>query len=1022
MQRFLLLLLASVLVATWCLAPVQAQPKKQKQPPWPPSPHVAPTDPLSPADQLKATSLPPGFEMQLVASEPDIKKPINIAFDAKGRLWVTTSPEYPFPPKGEKTADAVKILEDFGPDGKARKITTFAENLSIPIGVLPLGAGNKAIIFSIPNVWLMEDTDGDGKADKKTILLKEYGYQDTHGLTGEFMQGFDGWIYACHGFANNSTVTGTDGSTIQMHSGNVYRFKPDGSKLEFFTHGQVNPFGLAFDSLGNLYSTDCHSQPIYQLLRGAWYPSFAKPHDGLGFGPPMMTHNHGSTALCGIANYQADHFPKEFHNNIFIGNVTSNVINRDSLKAFGSTLQALAEPNLVTSKDPWFRPVDIKLGPDGALYVADFYTRIIGHYEVPLTHPGRDNKHGRIWRIVYKGKDGTGQPKVYHGDLTKATSLVLVDGLAHRNLTVRLMCTHQLVERGGKEGIDFVLKRMKNGNPFVRIHGLWVLERQGALPDDVLKAAIQDENLGARVHALKILAERATWTAEQRQLTLDALKDSNAFVQRAAVQALGSHPEFSNVPKLLSCRATVPAEDTHLIHVVRMAIRDHLKQEKILKAYCNLSLAAKDIAALADGLPSIPTELAAEFLVKNLNALADEPKFLTYTKHIARHGDKSAQSKLNSFGKDRFATNPLMQVAMLKSIHQGLQERGAGLDIATQNWAEDVTAKLVSSKNGAELQAGAELAGLLKIQAAQPALLEVLKDKDRPEPQRSQAALALAKINPKKSAPVLGKILIDDTHPMPLRETAARALAESNVAEGRAELVKSLPFAQAKLQKVIAVNLAGSKQGAEQLLDAVAKGKASPFLLQEKAVEQLLQKSGVPNLGKKLADLTKGLPPANAKLLQLLQKSSTGFAKAKADPKLGAAVFQKSCAACHAINNQGGKIAPQLDGIGHRGVDRLLEDILDPNRNVDQEFRATTLVLKNGKIFNGLFIRQEGETLILADGEGKEQRFDKKEVDERVVSQMSPMPANLGEQISEPDLYHLLAFLLEQKAEIKPKK
>ncbi len=354
-----------------------------QEPRWKPSPHVVEADPMKPLEQQKKFTLPEGFEIQLIAAEPDIKNPINIAFDARGRLWVTMSSEYPFPSKKNKTKDTVKILEDFGPDGRARKITTFADDLNIPIGVLPLGRGNKAIIYSIPNIWYMEDTDGDSKADIRKPLLQTYGHRDTHGMTGEFQLGFEGWVYACHGFSNTSTVKGTDGSQITMQSGNTYRFKPDGTKVQYFTHGQVNPFGLTFDPLGNLFSTDCHTKPIYQLLKGGYYPSFGKPHDGLGFAPEMCRHTHGSTALCGITYYAAKQFPQPFQDNIFIGNVLTNRVNRDSLVKHGSTYIAKEEEDLVKCSDRWFRPVDIKLGPDGAVYLADFYNRIFGHYEVP---------------------------------------------------------------------------------------------------------------------------------------------------------------------------------------------------------------------------------------------------------------------------------------------------------------------------------------------------------------------------------------------------------------------------------------------------------------------------------------------------------------------------------------------------------------------------------------------------------------------------------------------------------------
>src|SRR5262249_14349441 len=149
-------------------------------------------------------------------------------------------------------------LEDTDGDGKADKITTFADGLNIPIGILPISQG--AIVHSIPHIYRLLDTDGDGQADRREILYGTFGSDDTHGMVNSFTWGFDGWIYACHGYRNTSTVRGADGSVVTMSSGNTFRFKPDGSRVEQVTHGQVNPFGLAFDPLGNLFSADCHSQ------------------------------------------------------------------------------------------------------------------------------------------------------------------------------------------------------------------------------------------------------------------------------------------------------------------------------------------------------------------------------------------------------------------------------------------------------------------------------------------------------------------------------------------------------------------------------------------------------------------------------------------------------------------------------------------------------------------------------------------------------------------------------------------
>src|SRR5579883_2179555 len=258
------------------------------------------TEPLMPEQEQKAFHLPPGFDIELVAAEPAIVKPINMQFDAQGRLWITQSREYPFPaPEGKPARDAIQILSDFDDHGRARSITKFATGLNIPIGLYPYKDG--ALGYSIPYIWRFYDTNHDGHADSKEIFLGRFGFEkDTHGMTSSFRRGFDGWLYANHGYHNDTVLTARDGSTIRMNSGNTYRVKIDGSHVEQWTWGRVNPFGLIFDPLGNIYSADCETLPIYQLLRGAYYPSFGKPDDGLGFAPAMMDHKHGSTAIAGI--------------------------------------------------------------------------------------------------------------------------------------------------------------------------------------------------------------------------------------------------------------------------------------------------------------------------------------------------------------------------------------------------------------------------------------------------------------------------------------------------------------------------------------------------------------------------------------------------------------------------------------------------------------------------------------------------------------------------------------------------
>jgi putative heme-binding domain-containing protein len=977
--------------------------------------HVAPTEPRTPADEQKAFHLPPGFEAQLVAAEPDIQKPINIAFDDRGRLWVSGSREYPFPAGPDaKPRDKVLILEDFATDGRAKKITAFAEGLNIPIGLLPLGDG--ALIYTIPNIYRYHDAAGSGHGDRREPLYRQFGFRDTHGMTSAFTWGFDGWIYACHGYSNTSTVKAADGSSITMNSGNTYRMKVDGSHVEQFTHGQVNPFGLAWDPLGNLFSCDCETKPIYQLLRGGWYPSFGKPNDGLGFAPAMMTHNHDSTAIAGITYYAADQFPPAYRDTIFVGNVVTNRINHDTLERHGSTYRAIRQLDFLKSDDPWFRPVAIKLGPDGALYVADFYNRIIGHYEVPLDHPGRDRERGRIWRIVYRGADGKNQlqPPI---DLQRATVPELVQDLAHPNLMVRMKATNQLADRadpGINEAVQAVMR--PQASAWQRMHSLWVLERRHALDDQTLTAAAHDAEAGVRVHAQKVLSERKELSPALRGLAVAGLKDADAFVQRAAADALGRHPEAANIRPLLDRRHVVPAEDTHLLHVVRMALRDQFYPPETWKHVDLISWDERDARAVADVVLGLPTAEGAQFLLDHLRRHPNDRTRLTdYVHHIARYGDRTVVTALESFTRADRPEDLVYQAALLKAIVQGTQERGARPSVETQARAVELGRKLLTSGRSGSLQAGIDLVNTVKLSELSVDLAAVAADRQVDEARRKAALTALVSVEPRGSVSQFGRLLADAGEPIELRHQAARVLAQVNQPAARTQLLDALPNATARLQSEIAVGLASSTPGAEKLLEAVAVGKASARLLLERPVQVQFERAKIPDWRARVASLTRGLPPADQQLQQQLVRRREGFLKAKSEATAGAALFEKHCGVCHQLGGKGAKIGPQLDGIGIRGVDRILEDILDPNRNVDQAFRTTTLNLKSGQTIMGLLLREEGEILILADSQGKEVRVPRDAVEERSVSQLSPMPANFADQIGEQDFHNLLAFLLAQR-------
>lgn len=1135
--------------------------------------HVRPTEPLTPELERDSFDVPDGFRVDLVAAEPDIFKPMNLAFDTRGRLWVTVSQEYPFAAPADRPGrDAVKILEDRDGDGRADRVTTFADGLNIPIGVYPCRGG--AIVHSIPNIWFLEDTDGDDVADRRTVLYGPMGYErDTHGMNNAFRRGYDGWLYACHGFSNETRVRGADGHEVHMVSGNTYRMRLDGRRIEQFTSGQVNPFGMAIDARFDLFTADCHSKPIYQLIRDGSYPSFGKPHDGLGFVPPMMDHLHGSTAIGGVAAYSADRFPEPFRDNLFCGNVMTSRVNRNTLIGYGSTWKCREEDDFVKTSDPWFRPVDIRLGPDGALYIADFYNRIIGHYEVPLEHPGRDRTRGRIWRVTY-APEGDAEPRGPF-DLSSAETSRLIEWLGDGNLARRLLALDELTDRVGPSA-ESDLRRAADGpaSPSVRSNAMWALHRLGLLDEDHARRLLGDADPFVRLHAMKEAGERGPWSEEFAARVRAGLADGDPFVRRAAADAIGRHPESRAATDLLDTLGRIDSADVLLRQNVRIALRNQLRGSGGLSELASRvedPASERELAHVALGLSD---DSVAGFLLRALPRHNLSPEDAAeWIRHAARCAGPNDIEPLIAAARERGGATIEGRTTLIDGIRRGAAARDGKLPESLVGWARELAGDMirtvepdpldgwthhaiasaprsddpwvmqdrpsadgVSARFVCSLPRGETRTGRLRSPPfAAPAKLAFfvaghsglpnrpLTDKNlvrlcdastgepirtTPPPRNDVARrvewdlsdcvdrqvrleivdgddanayawLALGRIEPdvirlprmgsseradrfRGAAAVIRDFRLAEFEPT-LREWLARdpieASVASAIAEGllalrpqpgfelltlaladpdtpaplaasaRALLVSRDPrafpelagelmrAAPARSQQRLALALAVTPDGLGLLIDLIAQGKASPRMIQGAAVIDRIRAIGGDAIAARAAELTAGLAPPRETIAALIEEKRRAHAESAPDAERGAAVFTKSCAVCHQIGGKGQVVGPQLDGIGNRGLERILEDVLDPNRNVDGAFRTSTLQLADGRVVTGLVRGERDRQVILADDKGREFTVARDAIEKETKATVSLMPENLTADWSDADFHDLIAYLLAHRSE-----
>ena len=502
-------------------------------------------------DALTTLKVPEGFKIELFASESefaDLANPVQLSFDNKGRLWVATMPSYPhYKPGDTRPADKLIILEDTDGDGKADKQTTFAENLHIPVGFEIAAEG--VYVSQGPNLILLEDTNKDDKADKKTVLLSGFDDHDTHHAISAFTTDESGAIYMAEGVFLHTNVE-TSYGPVRATNGGFYRYEPKRHKLERVNQVSIpNPWGIAFDQWGQNFYAETSGPNVNWMLPGSTLPRYGNSNFK---GPNLIEKDHMVRPTSGLEFIYSRHFPEEFQGDMMINNTIGFLGTKQHQMiedSVGFTTQW--RQDLIVSSDRNFRPVDMEIAPDGSLYVIDWHNILIGHMQHNARDPLRDHVHGRIYRVTYPSR-----PLVTPAKIDGASISELLENLKLHEYRSRYRSRRELRGRDATEVTAALEKWVagldKNDLNYEhhRLEALWVSWGVNKVNQPLLKELLKSEDYRVRAAATRVVRYTGHQVKDQAELLMASAKDSHGRVRMEAIAAASWLPREVGVPIL----------------------------------------------------------------------------------------------------------------------------------------------------------------------------------------------------------------------------------------------------------------------------------------------------------------------------------------------------------------------------------------------------------------------------------------------------------------------------------------
>lgn len=985
------------------------------------TPESSGNGPVKPENALATFQLEPGFKIELIAAEPLVSDPVDMEIDEEGRLYIVEMHGYPLDKSG---AGQIKLLSDSDGDGKLDKSVVFADGLTLPFGIMRWKQG--VLVADAPDILYLEDSDGDGKADVKKVMLTGFAFSNAQMNAGNPLYGLDNWIYLTSESGGTYQIYKEDfgdlGSDIHYPDvtnsprlalagrGRTVRFRPDGHKLEL-TSGMTQ-FGHDFDDWGH-HLLGNNSNHIYHEVINASYlmrnpdlpvsnaTQTLSDHGGEVFSitkkpeRQLLTNVGIFTSACGNTLYSGGAFPPPFNERInFVAEPVSNIVHADLLSDDGASFKASRVGNgpnkeFLGSTDSWFRPVNMYVGPDGALYVLDYYRQIIEHPEWMSEeavksgdlYNGRDM--GRIYRISALNSEPAGWIKGL--TLGNRTILELVEELSNPNIWWRKNAQRLLVDRNDKQTIPALIGMAKtSGSAQGRLHALWTLEGLGELTGDVIEIALKDTVAGIRENAIKL--------SELHLKDFPALKDALLFLEtdpdpKVRFQLLCTLGFIDN-PKAAEVRN-------------RLLFRDLQDQWVQIAALSASGTQGGDLlnTLIQKFKPGVPAYASMVQRLASMLAASGDAKNIQRLIHKATYG--GAAEKYS------------WQASVLEGVAEGLPRRK--LPAVVLKHEQKLLLSVFFKHPSPELRKPAfrilKHSGIEDVHTRNTAIsraVAIARDTSIADERRAEAIDFLALDDPSSHASLLKELIKPQERP----SVQLAALNTLSLIPGR-EVSDYVLACWEKLTPEIrnaAINtFLASEERVASLLNAIDSGtvqKASVSFYH--SVRLMTQRD------QKLRSRARSMFAANDE-----EKVNKDFQQALAltgDGMKGKTVYEKNCSMCHQMRgSMGFSFGPDLGTISNWQTEGILANIVSPNLSIAAGYELWQVEMVNGESLQGVISSETPAAISIKNAGTAERMINRQDIKSLKTVSISGMPSGLAKNISQQEMADLLAFLRQKE-------